>query len=106
MDATAQADAVIVVPPDRVTPDWELLRAMTQGSVPPLTSAAAAEETGKATGKDAGAGKATLVGLLGLDRARAQAERLAAQAREHLDSLGERADLLRMLADYTIARRS
>lgn len=63
-------------------------------------------ETGKRTGKDAEAGKATLVGLLGLERARVQAERLAAQARAHLDSFGERADLLRMLADYTIARRS
>jgi farnesyl diphosphate synthase len=71
-----------------------------------LDATATAAETGKATGKDADAGKATLVGLLGLDRARAQSERLVAQAREHLDSLGERADLLRMLADYTIDRRS
>lgn len=71
-----------------------------------LDATATAEETGKRTGKDEDAGKATLVGLLGLERARAQAERLAEQARDHLDSLGERADLLRMLADYTIARRS
>jgi farnesyl diphosphate synthase len=71
-----------------------------------LDATASAAETGKATGKDAAAGKATLVGLLGLDRARSQAERLAQQARAHLDSFGDRADLLRMLADYTIARRS
>lgn len=71
-----------------------------------LDATASEAETGKRTGKDAEAGKATLVGLLGLERARVQAERLAAQARAHLDSFGERADLLRMLADYTIARRS
>ena len=71
-----------------------------------LDATASVEEAGKATGKDAGAGKATLVGLLGLDRARMQAERLVAQARTHLDPFGERADMLRALADFTISRRS
>ena len=71
-----------------------------------LDATASAEETGKRTGKDAEAGKATLVGLLGLERARMQAERLVAQAKGHLDSFGERADLLRALADFVIARRS
>jgi len=71
-----------------------------------LDATASAEETGKRTGKDAAAGKATLIGLLGLARARAHAERLAAQAAGHLDALGERADLLRALAAYAIARRS
>ncbi len=71
-----------------------------------LDATATAAETGKATGKDAGAGKATLVGLLGLERARLQAERLVAQAKGHLDGFGERGDLLRMLADFTIERRS
>ncbi|WP_203073316.1 polyprenyl synthetase family protein [Falsiroseomonas ponticola] len=71
-----------------------------------LDATASAEETGKRTGKDAEAGKATLVGLLGIERARLQAERLVAQAREHLDSFGERADLLRDLAAYTIERKS
>ena len=70
-----------------------------------LDATASAEEAGKRTGKDAEAGKATLVGLLGLDRARMQAERLVAQAKNHLDSFGERADLLRRLADFVIARR-
>ena len=37
---------------------------------------------------------------------RMQAERLVAQAKDHLDSFGERADLLRRLADFVIARRS
>ncbi|GGC31024.1 farnesyl-diphosphate synthase [Siccirubricoccus deserti] len=71
-----------------------------------LDATASTEETGKRTGKDAVAGKATLVGLLGLDRARLQAERLVTQARAHLDGFGERADLLRMLADFVIERRS
>jgi farnesyl diphosphate synthase len=71
-----------------------------------LDATATAAETGKRTGKDAAAGKATLVSLLGLDRARIQAERLAAQARGHLDSFGERAELLRQLADYTVQRKS
>ncbi|WP_232479024.1 polyprenyl synthetase family protein [Roseomonas rosulenta] len=71
-----------------------------------LDATVSAEEAGKRTGKDAEAGKATLVGLLGIPRARAHAERLAAQAAAHLDALGERADLLRALADYAIARRT
>jgi len=71
-----------------------------------LDATASAEETGKRTGKDADAGKATLVGLLGLERARLQAERLAAQAQDHLDAFGETAAHLRALAGYTITRRS
>jgi farnesyl diphosphate synthase len=71
-----------------------------------LDATASAEEAGKRTGKDAEAGKATLVGLLGLERARLQAERLVDQAKGHLDGFGERAELLRLLADFVIARRS
>jgi farnesyl diphosphate synthase len=65
-----------------------------------------AEETGKATGKDAAAGKATLVAILGVERARAQADALSAQAAEHLDSFGEKAEHLRALAAFVVARRS
>jgi farnesyl diphosphate synthase len=71
-----------------------------------LDATATPAETGKRTGKDAAAGKATLLGILGLERARMQAERLVDQARHHLDSLGERADLLRDLAGYTIERKN
>ena len=71
-----------------------------------LDATASAAETGKRTGKDAEAGKATLVTLLGVERARLQAERLAEQAIRHLDSFGDRADLLRALAAYTVQRKS
>jgi farnesyl diphosphate synthase len=62
-------------------------------------------ETGKTAGKDAAAGKATLVAVLGVERAQAQADMLAGQAAGHLDSFGERGDLLRELAAYVVARR-
>ena len=71
-----------------------------------LDATSTAEAMGKATAKDAGAGKATLVGLLGVDRARLQAERLVAQARDHLEVFGEKASLLRALADFVIERRN
>jgi farnesyl diphosphate synthase len=71
-----------------------------------LDATASAAEVGKATAKDAAAGKATLVSLLGIERARLQAERLVAQARTHLDGFSERADMLRALAQFVIARRN
>jgi len=60
--------------------------------------------TGKAVGKDAAAGKATFLSLLGLDRARAQAKALVDQAIAHLGGYGAEADLLRAIARYTIER--
>jgi farnesyl diphosphate synthase len=64
------------------------------------------EDLGKAAGKDAQAGKATLVGVLGPAAARDQAGLLARQAAAHLDGFGARADLLRALADHVVARRN
>ncbi len=62
-------------------------------------------EVGKAVGKDAAAGKATLVAVLGLERTQAQADMLAAQAAAHLESFGDRAELLRQLAALMVSRR-
>lgn len=59
---------------------------------------------GKKTGKDEEAGKATFVSLLGVDRARDQAEVLVTQACEHLDLFGEKADPLRSIAQFIIIR--
>jgi len=63
-------------------------------------------ETGKPVGADAAAGKATFVSILGIERARAQAELLIKQAVAHLDLFEERAELLRQVARFVVNRRS
>jgi farnesyl diphosphate synthase len=59
---------------------------------------------GKPTGRDADAGKATFVSLLGEERARQQAGFLVSQAVEHLSHHGSEADLLRAVARFAIER--
>ena len=64
-----------------------------------------AAEVGKATGKDAQAGKATFVGLLGLEAAKARARSLVEDACASLDPYGKAADTLREAARFVTSRR-
>jgi farnesyl diphosphate synthase len=61
---------------------------------------------GKATGKDAASGKATLVGLLGAAAARVRLAALAGEAETALERFGERAETLRLAARFVVARQS
>ncbi|TAL02992.1 MAG: polyprenyl synthetase family protein [Rhodospirillaceae bacterium] len=62
--------------------------------------------TGKATGKDAAAGKATFVSRLGLEGAKSQSQRLVEQAIDHVGIFGPAAEPLRQAARFTIRRRT
>ena len=64
------------------------------------------EEVGKKVGKDAAAGKATFVSLLGVDGARDRARQISARAATHLDLFEEKADLLRDVARFVVERRT
>jgi farnesyl diphosphate synthase len=64
-----------------------------------------AETLGKATQKDKGKGKATVVDLLGLDNARIEAKRLVDEAIDELVVFGEKSAMLAATARYIIARR-
>ncbi len=65
-----------------------------------------AEAAGKRLRKDASAGKATFVSLLGLDGARARARDLVAQAEDALHPYGDDARILRDAARFVIERDS
>ncbi len=62
------------------------------------------ETLGKQQGADQALNKPTYVSLLGLDRARAKAQQLHQQALQALDGFDERAQPLRDLASYIVAR--
>ena len=61
---------------------------------------------GKATGKDAAAGKATLASLHGEAWARGQLRGLVGQAHALLEPYGERAALLKAAATFVAERRN
>lgn len=61
---------------------------------------------GKRTGKDAGAGKATYISVLGIEGARQHLRQLEAEAMSLLDRFGERADMLRQAVTYVSTRTS
>jgi farnesyl diphosphate synthase len=71
-----------------------------------LDLTADASEMGKATGKDAAAGKATLVALHGANWARSQLHGLVDQAHELLAPYGEQAALLKEAATFVATRNN
>ncbi len=71
-----------------------------------LDVTADASHVGKATGKDAAAGKATLVSLHGIDWTKRQLAGLVEQAEELLSPFGEKAALLKDAAHFIAERRS
>jgi farnesyl diphosphate synthase len=65
-----------------------------------------AEVTGKDSGHDAAAGKATVVALLGVAGSRRRLEALRRSAIAHLDRLGEGTGVLRAVFEFVISRSS
>ncbi len=65
-----------------------------------------AKTLGKATGKDSSMGKATLVGLMGVEAARERLAGLVAEAEAALNPFGDKADVLRQAARFVADRRN
>jgi farnesyl diphosphate synthase len=65
-----------------------------------------AATVGKPTGKDAAAGKATFVGVLGVARARARLAALVADAEKALEPFGAQAGLLKAAAHFVAERQT
>jgi geranylgeranyl diphosphate synthase type II len=69
-----------------------------------LDATATSDQLGKTAGKDAAHAKATFVTLMGVGAARAEAERLAAKAVDHLRDAGLVSPILVELAHYIVTR--
>ena len=61
---------------------------------------------GKQTGKDAAAGKATIVGVLGIAKSKERLKALVDEASSALSVFGERADLLKVAAKFVAERQT
>ena len=71
-----------------------------------LDATGTSEELGKTAGRDAQLAKSTYVSVMGVDAARAEAERLARQAVRHLEEAGVPSGALGALAGYIVTRNS
>ncbi|MBD0414192.1 polyprenyl synthetase family protein [Oryzicola mucosus] len=103
-EAGALVAGASVADRDRLTAFGEAIGLAFQLADDLLDVTADAGTMGKATGKDAAAGKATLVSLHGADWAKRQLGGLVAQAHELLEPFGERALLLKAAASFVASR--
>jgi farnesyl diphosphate synthase len=65
-----------------------------------------AATVGKQTGKDAAAGKATIVGVLGIVKSKERLKALVDEAASALSVFGERAEVLKMAASFVAERQT
>lgn len=63
------------------------------------------QQTGKRVGKDAERGKLTYPGLLGVEESRRRAREFAAQGKQALKPLGQRASMLTNVLDFLVERK-
>ncbi|MEP3431573.1 MAG: polyprenyl synthetase family protein [Roseibium sp.] len=89
---------------DRMTRFGEVIGLAFQLADDLLDVEASPEAMGKATGKDAEAGKATLVALMGVDKTRAELKLLLDEAHSLLEPYEAKADILGGLADFIVSR--
>jgi farnesyl diphosphate synthase len=71
-----------------------------------LDATGTSEALGKTAGRDAALAKSTYVSLMGVDAARAEADRLARRAVAHLEAAGVAGGALGGLAGYIVTRSS
>nr|WP_235867096.1 farnesyl diphosphate synthase [Roseibium marinum] len=89
---------------DRLTRFGELIGLAFQLADDLLDVEASPETMGKATGKDAEAGKATLVGLWGAGKTRQELARLLQEAETLLKPYGAKARTLTAIAEFIVSR--